>query len=125
MLIRKFSRCTYAVKVQLFNSYCSAMYCAHLWTHVSKQMLNKVRVSYNNAFRKFLGYPRDCSASGMFVSNRVNTFDSLWRQQIYKFCLRVENSQNSLIRTIIQSDLYMSSPIRTHWRDILYVNLIQ
>ena len=28
-------------------------------------MLSKVRVSYNNAFRKCLGYPHDCSASGM------------------------------------------------------------
>ena len=121
MLIRKFAKCSYDVKIKLFNSYCSAMYCSHLWSNVNNQVLKKVRVSYNNAFRKFLGYPRDCSASGMFVSNRLNTFDSLWRQQIYNFCTRIEKSNNSLVKTILSTDLYMSSSLRTHWRKILYI----
>ena len=119
-LMRKFYNCSYHVKIMLFNSYCSTMYCSPMWTIFNKSSIDKLRIGYNNAFRRLFGYARDCSASNMFVSNRVNTFDSLWRKQIFSCRSRLETSLNSLVKCIHNSDVYYLSLIQKHWRQLLY-----
>ena len=80
-LLRKFHMCTEKVKIKLFVTYCSQFYCAHLWKfNKFDKKYNKIRVAYNNVFRFHLGLPRDeqgipCSASGMFESSKVKSFD--------------------------------------------------
>ena len=120
MLLRKFSNCTYHVKIMLFNTYCSSMYCAQLWSNFNKGSIAKLRVAYNNAFRSLFSHVRDCSASNMFVSNRVNTFDSIWRKQIFRFRSRLEGSCNSLIRSLWRSDVFYSSLLHRHWCKLVY-----
>ena len=120
ILLRKFSHCTHDVKIMLFNSYCSSMYCAPMWTCFNKSSVSKLRVGYNNAFRRLFGYAHDCSASSMFVTNRINTFDAMWRKLVYSCRVRLEDCKNALICTLLSSDVYFYSLIWKHWRNLLY-----
>ena len=122
LLLRKFYHCSYEVKVMLFNSYCTSLYCASLWTHYRKNSFSKLRASYNNAFRRLFNYARDCSASEMLVSNRVNTMDTLWRKQVFSLRQRLQHSCNTLVQTMLYSDIFYVSPIIRHWDNLLYMH---
>ena len=77
MLLRTFSRCSYHVKLQLFSSYCGSLYSCHLWCNYTVKQYREIQVAYNNVFRRLMGYEKFCSASGMFVANRNDHFDTL------------------------------------------------
>ena len=55
-LLRTFSHCSTDVKITLFQSYCTALYFPYVWNDYKKLTLNKVRVAFNNAYRKLLVY---------------------------------------------------------------------
>ena len=67
----KFAACSFEVKLRLFQAFCTSFYCAHLWYKFTKQLMSKVRVSYNNVFRLLFGCRSSCSASEMFVTNDI------------------------------------------------------
>ena len=120
LLIRKFVNCNSAVKLSLFRTYCINMYCSHLWWTYSKTCMNNIRVAYNNAFRILMGFQRDCSASGMFVSNDIHTFDALRRKLIYKFSVRLHSSDNSLTLVTRNSDAFLYSTFHAIYRNVMY-----
>ena len=64
---------------------------------------NKIRVAYNNVYRKILDVPKRGSASTMFVSNGIPNFKALIRKSIFSFNSRLQTSCNSLICTIEES----------------------
>ena len=120
MLLRTFDLCSKAVKQQLFMSYCSSFYTSYLWCEYTKKQLKQLQVAYNNVFRKLLGYDRFCSASGMFVENRVDTFDVRIRRLIYSFRERVRSCDNSLIVCMINSSVWLNSCLADTWSIALY-----
>ena len=63
--------CSVEVKNTLFRSFCTPMYTCQLWWNFSVQSMHKLNVAYNNAFRFMHHLPTYCSASLMFVVNRV------------------------------------------------------
>ena len=121
MLVKKFKNCSDDIKVQLFRSYCTGMYTGQLWWNYSKCVIRKLIVAYNRAFRLLMGYPRDCSASGMFANNRLPSAQAILRNLCYKFIKRLEESENNLIHNIRNSDIWFHSNIRKHWLSILYM----
>ena len=121
MLVRKFSKCSDEVKIQLFRSYCTGMYTGQLWWKYTKATMRKLIVAYNRAFRMLMGLPYDCSASGMFANNRLPTAPAILRNLCFKFLKRLEKSDNFLISSIRKSDLWFNSNIKKHWFNILYV----
>ena len=92
--------CTDKIKIKLFVTYCSQFYCAHLWKfNKSDKKYNKLKVAYNNVFRFLLCLPRDeegrpCSASNMFVTRKVKSFDEILRNVVFKFQLRFISLNN-------------------------------
>jgi len=46
LLIRRFSRCTVAVKIKLFRAYCLCFYDISLWSNYSVHHFNKFRSCY-------------------------------------------------------------------------------
>ena len=48
IMIRTFNKCSDSVKVELFKSYCTALYCSHLWSDYKKSVFSKIKVGYNN-----------------------------------------------------------------------------
>ena len=87
---------------------------------IKNDTLRRLIVGYNHSFRIIMNYPRHCSASGMFVSNGIPSFNELWRKSIYGFSQRVDNSLNKVVNTVSNST-FLSSQLRKHWRSVLYV----
>ena len=66
-----------------------------------------------------MNYHRNCSASGMFVFNSIPSFMELWRNYIYGFMQRLNNSDNTVVATTVSS-CRMSSAMWRRWESILY-----
>ena len=101
VFLRKFTACSDDIKLQLFQSYCTNVYCAHLWGDYNLYVYKKVKVAYNNAFRSLFKCARRSSASQMLVTNNVLTFDCLLRKYVYDFRERTKTSCNSLVSTLV------------------------
>ena len=121
-LFRKFHMCSMSVKIQLFNTYCSPMYTAQLWWNHTVASFHRLNVAYNNILRRLLRRPRFCSASGLFVECRIPNCKAVIRNLIFRFMTRLDLSKNSIIFTILGSDIRWTSRIRRHWVKSLYVH---
>ena len=82
-LVRLFSKCSKPVLLELCKSFCTVFYCSYFWTNHKKYTFSKIRVAYNNVYRKILGVPKRGSVSTMFVSNGVLNFEALIRKSIF------------------------------------------
>jgi len=118
-ILRNFTNCSQNVKVLLFKSFCTNVYCGHLWRNYKQYTFKKLVVSYNNAFRRILGLPRHCSASGMFTQNSTLSFGELLRKAISGFKNRIFSCNNSLVVDILEVTAF-KSPLWKHWTSVLY-----
>ena len=119
-LMRNFSMCTQEVKSKLFSAFCSNMYCGHLWSTFTRSTLSKVMVAYNNSYRRLMGLQRSCSASGMFVFNKVHSFGEIRRKSIFQFRQRILASSNHIISCIYDCAFYNSTSTWRKWDTVLY-----
>ena len=76
---------------------------------MSQYAYNKLRVAYNDGF-----------ASKLFVFNNVPVYAAVTRKLIYSLWCTVLNSGNVLLRGLVNSDLYVQSPLFRRWRMVLY-----
>ena len=111
MLIQKFRSCSTDVKLRLFQTHLSNLYCSHLWSAFSTQCLKKLKEAYNNVFGTLLGLKRDCSISMAYVKNNISGFDTLLRNCINGFNRRLYDSDNLLISSIVHSTYFVTSSI--------------
>ena len=121
-LLRTFSHCSTDVKVTLFQSYWTALHCPFLWCDYKKSTFRKIRVAFNNAYRKIFGLhiPKRSSASAMYAQHNICNFETtIIRKSIYGFMQRLENSTNSIICTWYNSCL-VRFVIWNHWIESLY-----
>ena len=83
-LLRTFSHCSSDVKVTLFQSYCTALYCPFLWNDYRKSTFSKIRVAFNNAYRKifFFGLPKRSGANAMYATHNICNFETILRKNI-------------------------------------------
>ena len=61
-LLRIFHGCNTKVLIELGRSYCGSFYCSYLWTQFNKSTISKIRVSYNDLYRKILHISRRSGA---------------------------------------------------------------
>ena len=83
-------------------------------------MLKKFKVCFNNAARMFFGYDRFCSASGMFVSERIDNFDAVYRKAVWGFVNRISETDNRILNGLFHGDLAVTSGIRKAWNSALF-----
>ena len=102
-LLRLFQHCSVDVKLVLFRSYCTCLYCPFLWTHYKKYYYRKFRVAFNNIYRRILKLPSRSSASTMYVVNNIDSLEVLVRKRIFGFMERLNNSDNKIIKCIKNS----------------------
>ena len=114
-LVRKFSLCSYPVKKYLYTMYCSNVCNVHLWHSYRVSVLRKFIVCFNNAARMFFGYERFCSASNMFVCERIDNFSALYRKAVYGFVTRLQESRNHIVSSVFGSDMACFSSLRKAW----------
>ena len=119
-LLRTFKHCSNEIKCKLFTAFCTNMYCGHLWASFTRTSGLKVRVGYNNVFRRLLGFGRRCSASGMFANCRVKSFGEIQRNLAFSFQSRLLNTGNSVVQLIFSIVALCKSSIVSSLRNVLF-----
>ena len=99
-LTRKFNLCNSSIKTTLFNSYCGSMYVC-LWCN-----LKGITVAYNNSFRILHNISPRCSASHMFATIYVKSFNERIRSLIFSLLGRLEKSDNMLFVNYFHTFIY-------------------
>ena len=113
--------CSYNVKQFLYTTYCSNISGVQLWHSHRASVLRKFIVCFNNAVRMFFGYDRFCSASNMFVSERIDNFCAMRRKAVFGFLNRLSQSSNRIVSALFASDLAYYSSVRKVWTTVLYL----
>ena len=70
---------------------------------IQKVNIYRLRVAFNNAYRRVLGQLWRCSASSMYAIFGINNFEATIRKSTFGFIQRLAKSTNSLIMTIEKS----------------------
>ena len=120
-IMRKFYMCTLQVKLTLFQSYCSPMYLAHLWTNYKQITISKLYTAYHNILKIFIGVSKREHTSPICVNLNIKTCQAVIRNLVYKFTTRLRHSNKSIIEALYSRCFYVS-PMWRHWRSLLYVN---
>ena len=121
-IMRKFYMCTLQVKLTLFQSYCSPMYLAHLWTNYKQTTISKLYTAYHNILKMFIGVSKREHTRPICAYLNVKYCPALIRNNIYKFMCRLLLSENVFIVNICESSIFHKSRIWKHWRSLLYTN---
>ena len=121
-LLRMFSYCTIDVKMELFRSYCSSLYCCSMWSDYRKASYKKLTVAFNNVHRRtcMLDLPWRCSASAIYVNYNLPNVDTVIRRNLFGFIQRLSISQNSIIRALEHS-WHIKIKHWDCWTKILYL----
>ena len=119
-LLRTFYHCSIDVKLELFRSFCTSFYCCYLWTAYKKSTFNKLRVAFNNAYRRVLGLPWRSSASAMYANFGIQNFEAVIRKSTFGFTQRLAKNTNSLIMAI-ESSWIVRIDIWDFWQKTLYI----
>ena len=120
--MRKFKVCSVKVRCFLFTTFCYLKYDATLWIRCNAITIEELKVSYNQVFRMLLDYPPRHSAKGMCVSQSVRFFDELQRHKFYNIKMRLDRSQNILLRALASSDAFAILNISDKWNFLLYIH---
>ena len=99
-------------------------YCSYLWCDINKSKLSKIRVTYNNIYRKILGHGRSDSASNMFVSNGIDTFEARLRLSCHRFTERVKNSKHEIVNCISSNSWIINNYALKHWESLVYIKRV-
>ena len=118
-ILRMFSHCSIDVKIVLFDSYYTPLYCSYLWTEYKKTYCSKIRVAFNNAYRRIFGLSNRSRASAMYANYNICNSEVILRKNIYNFIQRLENCTNSIIQVLMQS-WHTKFEDWKHWHKILY-----
>ena len=121
LIARKFYFCSTAVKLTLFKIYCYPWYTASLWANYNLGTLSRLKVTYNDIFRRLMGVPRWTSARALFVEYRVNSFYENLRFISFGCFERVNNSSNELLLALWNSAARVFSLIFQYWQNFVGV----
>ena len=101
--LRTFHYYAIDVKLELFRSFCKSFYCRYLWTAYKKSTVDKLRVAYNNTYRRVLNLPWRCSASAMYANFNIQNFEAVKRKSTYGFIQLLAKRTNSLVMAFEKS----------------------
>ena len=98
--IRKFTKCSTDVKKCPFRAYCINFYGNALWDNCHVTVMNKFEAAYVKCIKMFFGYGRRDSATGMFFTLRLPTFNTIIHNAKLKFDLSVKGHENLLVKVL-------------------------
>ena len=107
------------VKLTLFRSCCTCFLPPFLCTHYKKSTHSKLRVAFNNVYRRILRLPPRSSASNKYAVNHIDSFKILVRKRVVGFTERLKVSENSII-SCIDNSWKMQFEIWNPWIKLLY-----
>ena len=77
LMMRRFSRCSTAVKAVLFKSFCLCLYDVALWSSYYMSSTDKFRSCYNKCMKLFFGYKLHDSVTNMLLETGLPSFDTV------------------------------------------------
>ena len=92
-----------------------------MWANFRKPMCQKVKVAYNDVYRRLFNIQRGESISTIFVSSNIDPFCTVLRKLVYSFKTRICTSANHLISAIIGADNFETCKLYKEWDMILYL----
>ena len=113
--------CTLDTKLILFNTYCSSLYTAHLWTNYSRTSINNLYIAYHNILKSLIGVNKREHTSPICVSLNVRNCPTVIRNLVFRFISRLHTSNNEILNSICSSSCYYKSQMWKHWRSLLYI----
>ncbi len=116
----RFGSCASNVRLYLFRTYFSTIYCSSIWCPVSHNVLNQFRVAYNDSFRIIMKYGRRQSASQMFADYKTRDFWAMRRLAAFSLLRRIAESPNKIILSITNSKFFTESSISIAWKSLLF-----
>ena len=120
LLIRNFKHCDDSVKLQLFKTFCTNIYCCQLWRSYKKSTYRRVNVAYRRIFRYFMKIDNGSSVSYAMLNYNVDSFDVLVRKAVFNFRKRIMESENVVIKNLVTSLFYLESKLCKRWDKILF-----
>ena len=114
-IIRNFKHCSDAVKCQLFKSFCTSFYCASLWSCYTIESLRHLKVAYNRIFRILMGMHHRTRMSENLISRDLDPFKVIVRKLSWSFRSRVLQSDNMLLKIIVNSMYLMRCKLSRKW----------
>ena len=120
LLIRNFKHCDDSVKLQLFKTFCTNIYCCQLWSSYKKTTYRKINVAYRRIFRYFMKIDNATSVSCAMLNYNVDFLDVLIRKAVFNFRKRIMDSENVIIKTLVNSLFYLDSMLCKKWNSILF-----
>ena len=99
----------------------SQLYTSALWSNHTVAKIYRLEVAYNSIMRKIAYVAPWQSARRMFVHCGVRSFQENLRAIVFSLKRRVEETDNSLLVTLNNSDAAVLSKQRARWHDILFV----
>ena len=117
MLIPNFKHCMTGVKITLFKTYCSSLYCCPMWTKYRKSTIGKANVAFNKVFKVFMNVPSSFSPSWLFLICDVLNFPPLRRKLVLSIMKRIKKSSNVLISN--SYNFLMTNVMQRCWNKLL------
>ena len=124
-IIKQFRNVNDYVKVQFSKTFCYPVYCASLWSTYRVATVSRLRASYNRILRGLLGVKlwnaeleRVESMTELFSTTGIKSFPDLFKFLSENCVRRIEESENSLIKCILNSDARMLSALWIHWIEL-------
>lgn len=122
ILIRKFSNCSEGVKLDLFKSYCTQFHASALWCNYSDDDMSKLRVAFNNVFKRLFNIKGYVSFSNIFMNVGLDTVPVLLRKSMFNLRSRLMKSFNVILQAVVKSYFFQNkSSLNRHWNANLYV----
>ena len=120
-LVKEFRSASDDVKLILFKTYCSGFYCSSLWASYDSECLQRLKVAYNNVFRKLFNIGRRESVSFHMTTRGIDAFPVIMRKYIVSFWKRLDSSNNCIINNVYNWCDFYCSPLFKRWQKLLYV----
>ena len=114
LIIRNFKHCSNDVKIRLFKTFCSNMYCGHLWSYYFSYSYSKIRVAFKQIYRCLMKLDRSSISQSRLIYD-IDNFGIIIRKAGYKFTERLMKSENTVIGAIINAIFFQCSTTLRRW----------
>lgn len=97
ILVRRFAKCSVAVKIALFRAYCLCLYDTALWKCYNVTSFSKLASCYNRCIKIFFGYKRRDSMTHILTLLGLPTFNTVISNGAAIFARCYNGCTNSII----------------------------
>lgn len=119
-LISVFQFCSQKVKIKLFCSFITSVYGLSMWRNYYNYNKRNIIAAYNKGMAKFFNVSFPYTASAICVQTNVPHFKVLERKCMYSLSNRISTSENAILNSLINSDVYLTSCMWNRWRNNLF-----